>query len=66
LAPDTVHGNAVVELAEAGDESDNPEVRATRTQVVQGEGAVFAAAPQESCYSRRGHDECREGWPSEP
>jgi hypothetical protein len=45
--PDPVHGDAVVGLADAGDELDDLEAGVALTGVMQGKGTVFAAAPEE-------------------
>jgi hypothetical protein len=54
-AADAVHGDAVVRLADAGDEPDDVEVGVAPAGVVEGQGTVLAPAPEEGGSSGCGH-----------
>jgi hypothetical protein len=59
LPPDAVHGHAVIGLADAGDERGDPQVGMVFTDVMEGEGAVFAPAPEKGGILGCVHGMCR-------
>ena len=47
LPSDPVHGDAVIGLAETGDELNDVDAGMALADVMQGKGTVFAPAPEE-------------------
>jgi hypothetical protein len=66
LAADAVHRDAVVGLADAGDQSGDEQVGVVQASVVQSEGTVLAAAPQKGGCPWCVHGRCRWAGPGVP
>jgi hypothetical protein len=56
LSANTVHGNAVVCLADAGDQLRDVDIRVSLANVMERQGGVLATAPEKGRQSRRLHD----------
>jgi hypothetical protein len=50
LPSDPVHGDAVIGLAETGDEFDDADAGMALVGVIQRQGTIFAAAPEEDSF----------------
>jgi hypothetical protein len=61
--PDAVHRNAVVGLTDAGNELDDLQVPVSVANVVESEGAVFAAAPEDGGLLLNVHEKDSRSWP---